>query len=239
MRIAQLVVVPVAGVELVEVDELPASERGVARLRLVGAADGRPSPASASRRSSAGSGRILLCRHEKAGRRVLAAAGRRRRTRARASCEALHRELARGGRAIERRDPGRGAGRDRRLDRAGAQLRGEARRPHHLRRPTSTGRSLEAVTSRTRRCAATGCSTLGELDEIVLHPPIQRFLGRWRPGDPVVLSRAALGPVGPLSGSEDDTGAIPARARRRHATPSPLGSKAAGGQRWPTRPRVY
>ena len=34
MRIAQLVLVPVAGLELVEVDELPASERGVARLRL-------------------------------------------------------------------------------------------------------------------------------------------------------------------------------------------------------------
>jgi dUTP pyrophosphatase len=29
MRIAQLVVVPVPGLELVEVDELPASERGV------------------------------------------------------------------------------------------------------------------------------------------------------------------------------------------------------------------
>ena len=29
MRIAQLVVLPVPGVELVEVDELPASERGV------------------------------------------------------------------------------------------------------------------------------------------------------------------------------------------------------------------
>ena len=25
-----------------------------------------------------------------------------------------------------------------------------------------------------------------ELDEVVLHPPIQRFLTRWRPGDPAV-----------------------------------------------------
>jgi hypothetical protein len=25
-----------------------------------------------------------------------------------------------------------------------------------------------------------------ELEEIVLHPPIQRFLGRWQPGDPAV-----------------------------------------------------
>ncbi len=32
---------------------------------------------------------------------------------------------------------------------------------------------------------------LGELDDIVLHPPIQRFLARWRPGDPIVY----LGPL--------------------------------------------
>jgi hypothetical protein len=25
-----------------------------------------------------------------------------------------------------------------------------------------------------------------ELDEVVLHPPIQRFLQRWTPGDPAV-----------------------------------------------------
>ena len=28
-------------------------------------------------------------------------------------------------------------------------------------------------------------------EEVVLHPPIQRFLTRWRPGDPVVY----LGPI--------------------------------------------
>jgi hypothetical protein len=27
---------------------------------------------------------------------------------------------------------------------------------------------------------------LEELSEIALHPPIQRFLRRWQPGDPVV-----------------------------------------------------
>jgi ADP-ribose pyrophosphatase YjhB (NUDIX family) len=32
---------------------------------------------------------------------------------------------------------------------------------------------------------------VGELDDVVLHPPIQRFLARWRPGDPVVY----LGPL--------------------------------------------
>ena len=38
MRIAQLLVVPVAAVELVEVDELTGPRAGRARLRLVGAA---------------------------------------------------------------------------------------------------------------------------------------------------------------------------------------------------------
>jgi len=33
--------------------------------------------------------------------------------------------------------------------------------------------------------------TVGELEEIVLHPPIQRFLARWQPGDPGVY----LGPL--------------------------------------------
>jgi hypothetical protein len=28
--------------------------------------------------------------------------------------------------------------------------------------------------------------TVAELDVVVLHPPIQRFLARWQPGDPTV-----------------------------------------------------
>ena len=48
-----------------------------------------------------------------------------------------------------------------------------------------TGRSLDAV--RSEDVAVTGhrLFALDELDSIVLHPPIQRFLRRWRPGDPV------------------------------------------------------
>jgi 8-oxo-dGTP diphosphatase len=49
-----------------------------------------------------------------------------------------------------------------------------------------TGRSLEAVTSQDG--AVRGHRLFGgdELDDVVLHPPIQRFLERWQPGDPVV-----------------------------------------------------
>jgi hypothetical protein len=53
------------------------------------------------------------------------------------------------------------------------------------------GRSLEAVTSNDAAVRGHRLFAVGELDEIVLHPPIQRFLTRWRPGDPVVY----LGPL--------------------------------------------
>jgi 8-oxo-dGTP diphosphatase len=52
-------------------------------------------------------------------------------------------------------------------------------------------RSLEAVTSADAAVRGHRLFALGELDEIVLHPPIQRFLARWRPGDPSVY----LGPL--------------------------------------------
>jgi 8-oxo-dGTP diphosphatase len=53
------------------------------------------------------------------------------------------------------------------------------------------GRSLERVTSRDAAVRGHRLFDLGELDGIVVHPPIQRFLKRWRPGDPVVY----LGPL--------------------------------------------
>ena len=48
------------------------------------------------------------------------------------------------------------------------------------------GHSLEAVAS--RDAAVRGHSLFGvdELVGLTLHPPIQRFLARWQPGDPVV-----------------------------------------------------
>jgi len=53
------------------------------------------------------------------------------------------------------------------------------------------GRSLEAVTSADAAVRGHRLFSLDELDEIVLHPPIQRFLARRRPGDPTVY----LGPL--------------------------------------------
>jgi 8-oxo-dGTP diphosphatase len=47
-------------------------------------------------------------------------------------------------------------------------------------------RSLEDVESHDPAVRGTRLFSLEELDEIVVHPPIKRFVERWRPGDPVV-----------------------------------------------------
>jgi ADP-ribose pyrophosphatase YjhB (NUDIX family) len=48
-----------------------------------------------------------------------------------------------------------------------------------------TGRSLETVRSEDAAVRGHRLFSRDELDTIVLHPPIQRFLRRWRPGDPL------------------------------------------------------
>jgi 8-oxo-dGTP diphosphatase len=57
-----------------------------------------------------------------------------------------------------------------------------------------TGRSLEAVTSEDVAVKGHRLFTTGELADVVLHPPIQRFIGRWEPGDPVVYLGALWAP---------------------------------------------
>lgn len=49
-----------------------------------------------------------------------------------------------------------------------------------------TGRSLEAVTSQDVAVRGHRLFSSAELEEVVVHPPIQRFLERWQPGDPAV-----------------------------------------------------
>jgi 8-oxo-dGTP diphosphatase len=53
------------------------------------------------------------------------------------------------------------------------------------------GRSLEAVTSADAAVRGHRMFGVEELPGLRLHPPIQRFLARWQPGDPVVY----LGPL--------------------------------------------
>jgi ADP-ribose pyrophosphatase YjhB (NUDIX family) len=49
-----------------------------------------------------------------------------------------------------------------------------------------SGRSLEAVTSHDAAVRGHRLFTASELEGVVVHPPIQRFLRRWQPGDPAV-----------------------------------------------------
>jgi 8-oxo-dGTP diphosphatase len=56
------------------------------------------------------------------------------------------------------------------------------------------GRSLERATSRDAAVRNHRLFELEELMGISLHPPIQRFLARWQPGDPVVYLGAMWAP---------------------------------------------
>jgi ADP-ribose pyrophosphatase YjhB (NUDIX family) len=57
-----------------------------------------------------------------------------------------------------------------------------------------SGRSLEAVTSQDVAVRGHRLFERAELEEIVIHPPIQRFLRRWQPGDPAVYLGALWAP---------------------------------------------
>ena len=54
--------------------------------------------------------------------------------------------------------------------------------------------SLESVESRDEAVSGHRLFALDELDRVVLHPPIQRFLARWQPGDPAVYLGALWTP---------------------------------------------
>ena len=57
-----------------------------------------------------------------------------------------------------------------------------------------SGRSLEAVTSQDAAVRGHRLFSTADLDGVVLHPPIQRFLRRWQPGDPAVYLGALWAP---------------------------------------------
>jgi 8-oxo-dGTP diphosphatase len=57
-----------------------------------------------------------------------------------------------------------------------------------------SGRSLEAVTSHDAAVRGHRLFDPLELDGVIVHPPIQRFLRRWEPGDPAVYLGALWAP---------------------------------------------
>jgi len=128
-------------------------------------------------------GRILLCRHEKAEREYWLLPGGGVNS-GESLVRALHRELAEEVGVVDE-IPVEGPVA---IVDSIAPVRSFAAKHvvHIIFSGDLEGRSLEAVTSKDAAVRGHRLFDVTELDEVVLHPPIQRFLARWRPGDPVV-----------------------------------------------------
>jgi 8-oxo-dGTP diphosphatase len=135
--------------------------------------------------------RVLLCRHEKPGREYWLLPGGGVNS-GESLVEALYRELA------------EECGIDDELPLEGpvaivdsiAPVRSFAAKHvvHIIFAGDLSGRSLEAVTSHDAAVRGHRLFGFGDLDEVVLHPPIQRFLSRWQSGDPAVYLGALWAP---------------------------------------------
>jgi ADP-ribose pyrophosphatase YjhB (NUDIX family) len=136
-------------------------------------------------------GRVLLCRHEKPGREYWLLPGGGVNA-GESLAAALHRELEEEV-GIEDELPLEGPVAI--VDSIGpGALRPAKHVVHIIFAGDLGGRSLEAVTSVDAAVRGHRLFAVDELDDIVLHPPIQRFLQRWRPGDPVVYLGALWAP---------------------------------------------
>lgn len=128
-------------------------------------------------------GRILLCRHEKPGRQYWLLPGggvHSGETLVRALQRELTEELG-----IEEDLPLEGP-----IALAESISPADASSTRHVVHIIFAGhlgdRSLEALASSDAAVRGHRLFEVEELSEIALHPPIQRFLRRWQPGDPVV-----------------------------------------------------
>jgi 8-oxo-dGTP diphosphatase len=132
--------------------------------------------------------RILLCRHEKGGKEhwLLPGGGVNS---GESLVDALHRELLE---EVGIKDELPVEGPVAIVDSIAPQRSFAAKHVVHIIFAGDLGdRSLEMVSSRDAAVRGHRLFGVNDLDEVVLHPPIQRFLTRWRPGDPVVY----LGPL--------------------------------------------
>jgi ADP-ribose pyrophosphatase YjhB (NUDIX family) len=127
--------------------------------------------------------RILLCRHEKAGKEYWLLPGGGVEA-GESLVAALHRELAEEV-GIEDELPFEGP--VALADSIAPQGAHAQKHVVHIIFASDLGeRTLERVTSADAAVRGHRLFALEEIGDVVLHPPIQRFLSRWRPGDPVV-----------------------------------------------------
>ena len=124
-------------------------------------------------------GQILLCRHEKGGKDVWLLPGGGVNT-GESLTEALAREL----REEVGLEPPSLEGPVALVDSIAPDRTIRAKHVVHVIFAGQLEGSLESVSSQDAAVAGHRLFGVEELDGVVLHPPIARFLQRWRPGDP-------------------------------------------------------